>query len=387
MILTMAKPREFGSVRKLPSGRWQARHRNAGGRLIAAPETFATKGDASAWLASIQTDQSRGGYVDPKAGRITVADFSVLFLGNRVLTQRTHETYDGLLKLHILPTLGDIEIGRLAPSTVRTWYTRLARQHPSTAAKAYRLLRTMLNTAVTDELIARNPCKIDGAGKEHAPERPIATIAEVEALVEAMPERFRAIVLLATWCHLRKGEFCGLRRKDIDLMRSTVSVGQNLQQLRSGKMILKDPKTSAGRRTIVIPSNILPALVSHLDTYVASDPDALVFTGEQGGFLRPGVLQKHWVQARLAIGRPELHLHDLRHTGNTWAAATGASTRELMARMGHASPDAAIRYQHATEDRDRVIADALAALARPAPVIDLEARRAAASDSDPRPEG
>ena len=113
----MAK-REFGSVRKLPSGRWQARYRNTGGRMIAAPETFVTKGDATAWLAGARTDQSRGLFVNPKAGRVTITDFSVRFLAERVLTPRAHETYQGLLKLHILPTLGDIEIGRLAPGTV-----------------------------------------------------------------------------------------------------------------------------------------------------------------------------------------------------------------------------------------------------------------------------
>lgn len=85
----------------------------------------------------------------------------------------------------------------------------------------------------------------------------------------------------------------------------------------------------------------------------------------------PYVVQKHRASARLVIGRPELHLHDLRHTGNTWAAATGASTRELMVRMGHATPDAALRYQHATQERDRAIAAALAELARPAPVVEI----------------
>jgi hypothetical protein len=68
-------------------------------------------------------------------------------------------------------------------------------------------------------------------------------------------------------------------------------------------------------------------------------------------------------------GRPDLHLHDLRHSGLTWAAATGASTAELMRRGGHANPRAALRYQHATADRDKALADALGALAGQAPVI------------------
>ena len=327
---------------------------------VPAEETFATRGDAAAWLARAQSDQDRGVFVDPRAGRITLAAFAERFLAERVLADRTRETYRGLLDGHVLPTLGGLDIGQLAPGTVRGWYARLARAHPSTAAKAYRLLRTMMNTAVADELILRNPCRIDGAGRESAPERPIATLTELEQLVAAMPARFRAMILLACWCHLRKGELCALRRRDIDLVRSSVTVAQSLQQLRNGTLVVKAPKTAAGRRTVAIPPHVLPALTTHLETFTAADPDALVFTGERGGPLRPHVLQKHWARARLAAGRPDLHLHDLRHTGNTWAAATGASTRELMARMGHANQGAALRYQHATEDRDRVIAEALA---------------------------
>lgn len=364
--------------------------------LVAAPETFATKGDATAWLAGVQTDQSRGQFVDPKAGRITIAAFSERFLSERVLAPRTIETYSGLLKNHILPMLGHTEIGQLGPGAVRAWHSRLAKRYPSTAAKAYRLLRAMLNAAVADELIVRSPCRVDGAGREDAPERPIASLAEVSALVAAMPPRFRAIVVLATWCHLRKGEILGLRRRDIDLLHSTVTVVQTMQQLRDGRLVIKAPKSRAGRRTVAVPPHILPLLAAHLDTFTNADAEALVITGEKGGPLRPHVLQKHWGRARVAIGRPELHLHDLRHTGNTWAAATGASTRELMARMGHATPDAALRYQHATEDRDRVIAQALADFAIPVSVVDIAtARNADGSGTNvarrprgtPRPEG
>lgn len=150
---------------------------------------------------------------------------------------------------------------------------------------------------------------------------------------------------------------------------------QTLQQLRNGKLVIKSPKSKAGRRTVAIPPHVIAALVEHLDNFTRGDPDALVVTGEKGGPLRPHVLQKHWKRARESIGWPELHLHDLRHTGNTWAAATGASTKELMTRMGHATPDGVLRYQHATEDQDRVIAEAIAKLAAPAPVTDTPAAK------------
>ncbi|MHB1447435.1 MAG: tyrosine-type recombinase/integrase, partial [Acidimicrobiales bacterium] len=257
------------------------------------------------------------------------------------------------------------------PATIRWWHAGLYKRHASTAAKAYRLLRTILNMAVTDELIPRNPCRVAGGGKEPVTERPIASVEEVEVIAGKIHPRFRAVVLLAAWCQLRKGEICGLRRRDLDLVRGTVTVRQSLQQLKNGRILIKDPKTESSRRTVTIPSHILPALASHLDAYAAPGPDGLVFTGFRGGPLRPHVLQKHWDRARSEAGRPDLHLHDLRHTGNTWAASTGASTRELMARMGHSTPGAAMRYQHATESRDRAIAEALSALAHTAQVIPI----------------
>jgi integrase len=139
-----------------------------------------------------------------------------------------------------------------------------------------------MKTAVTDDRIAKSPCRLTGAGVEHADERPIATVAEVAVMADAMPPRFRALVLLATWCQLRKGELLGLRRRDVDLMRGTVTVAQNLQHLRNGRAIFKEPKSSAGRRTIAIPPHIVPDLSEHAAVFVAEKLDALVFTGEKG---------------------------------------------------------------------------------------------------------
>lgn len=107
--------------------------------LNPGPDTLASRGDAAAWLARAQGDQARGVFIDPRAGRIALAAFAERFLAERVLADRTRETYRGLLDGHVLPTPGGLDIGQLAPGTVRGWYARLARARPSTAAKAYRL--------------------------------------------------------------------------------------------------------------------------------------------------------------------------------------------------------------------------------------------------------
>jgi integrase len=366
--------RRFGTTRQLPGGKWQARHR-INGRLVAAPWLFNTDREASAWLASVEVDMARGNWFDHRLGKETLSTYTKSVIANRVLEERTRQEYQRLLRLHILPTLGDIPIDDLDNLTVRGWHARTFKKHPTTSAKAYRLLMMVLNQAVNDGRIGRNRCVIKGAGKEDAPERPTASVAEVNALTEAIPERFAAILLVATWCQLRRGEFLGLRRGDVDLLHQKLTIQQTLQVLNDGTIVFKGPKSKAGRRTIAIPSHIIGALEHHLATFVDDHPDSLVFGGEKGGPLRPLTLHKHWDRARKTIGRPDLHLHDLRHTGATWAAATGASTKELMARMGHDSPRAALIYQHASEDRDRVIAEALAEMQPLAEITDIRQRR------------
>lgn len=374
--------RHFGSVRRRSSGRWQASYWHEG-RLHAAPQTFATKSDALAYLSIVEADVHRGTWIDPLAGKVTLALYANEWLGRRPeLAVRTVELYRYLLDRHILAALGNCTLATLTPSKVRGWHAALAQTHPSTAAKAYRLLAGILRTATSDGLLLTSPCKVKGAGTERPPERPVATVAEIDALVAALPGRFRLVVLLATWCQLRRGELLGLRRRDVDLLHGTLSIEQSRTFTRDGQALVKGPKSAAGRRTIAVPAHVLPALTEHLERFTSREPDALVLCGVTGAPLTAGVLQKAWDNARAAAGRPDLHLHDLRHTGLTLAAATGATTAELMHRAGHASPDAALRYQHATRDRDRVLADALAKLAAPTPVVPI----AASDGSHSRPD-
>lgn len=356
----MPTRRHFGSIRKLPSGRYQASYWHEGNRHIAG-RAFATKGEAQHWLTTTETDILRGGWVDPEAGHVTLAGYANAWLRRRPdLRPSTTAKYRLLLDKHVLPQLGDVAMGSLKPSRVRDWWAALAAVTPSTAAGAYRLLSTICKTAVSDQVIARSPCQIKGAGVERAPERPTATIAELEAAVEAASPRWRLAFLLAAWCQLRRGEILGLQRRDVDLLHDTLSIDRAIVVHSDGNYGIGPPKTEAGRRTIAVPPNVIDELERHLDT-VGPEADAWLFEGGQdpNGVLN---LERAWHRARAAIGRPDLHLHDLRHSGLTWSAAIGATTAELMHRAGHASSAASLRYQHATKDRDRAIADALADL-------------------------
>jgi integrase len=222
-----------------------------------------------------------------------------------------------------------------------------------------------MTTALEDELIARHPCRIRGAGHEPAPERPVATIRQVFQLAERMPAPFRALVLFATFTGLRWGELAGLRRRDLDLDARQVRVARSVAEMSDGRRLVGPPKSAAGYRRLSIPGFLVPVMVEHLREFAEDGQDGHVFVGPRGGPLRRQNFAQtaRWHEAVAAVGVPNLHFHDLRHTGNTLAAPL-ASTRELMARLGHNSPRAALIYQYATDERDRVIADGLDELVR-----------------------
>lgn len=360
--------REFGAVRRLPSGRWQAKYRHPRtNQFIVAPNTFALKGDATRWLAGIKRDIESGTWMDPAWGAVTLEAYATTWLIQRTLRPRTVELYEGLLRRYILPELGPMELGELSPREVRSWHADLLRRGrpgPVTVAKAYRLLRTICETAVSDEMIGRNPCNIKGAAVEHSPERPVLTVPEVEALAAAIEERYTALVLLAAWCGLRVGEAVALTRADVDLKEGTVRIDKSAAELKSGERIVGPPKTKAGIRMVYVPPHVVPVLRTHLERFAGPDDDDVVFTGQQGRPVRRASLYTAWLRATEKAGLAGVRIHDLRHTGATLAAATGASTRELMLRLGHASSDAALRYQHATTKRDEAIARSLSELAR-----------------------
>jgi integrase len=138
-----------------------------------------------------------------------------------------------------------------------------------------------------------------------------------------------------------------------------VRVVRSIAQMNDGKLIEQEPKSRAGRRTVAFPREIADELRWHLERFAESGDDGLVFVGPLGGQMRRSNFRDIWLVALADAGLSGLHLHDLRHTGNTMAAATGASLRELMERMGHSSSRAALIYQHASRDRDEAIAAAL----------------------------
>jgi integrase len=365
----LARKRHFGNVRQRSSGRWQVRYRGPDGRMRSAPETFTRKAEAQRYLTLVEAQIARGDWIDPARAKVTLSIYAERWIDERAgLRPRTIELYRWLLRRHITPWIGGVPLGKIDTPMIREWRARLLADgvSVSAAAKAYRFLRSVLMTATNeDRILPRNPCQVRGADKEQPAERPVLSVAEVVGLADAMPDRYGAMVLLATFASLRFGEVIALQRRDIDLT-DTVRVRRTYVEVRGKGVQPGPPKSAAGLRTVSIAPSVVDAMRQHLDEYVAADPSALVFTGPRGGVLRRGNFRKltSWTKTVAELGLAGLHFHDLRHTGNTLAARSGVSTRNLMVRMGHDSVRAAIIYQHATTEADaRVAATLEAALA------------------------
>ncbi|MBC2877862.1 MULTISPECIES: tyrosine-type recombinase/integrase [Streptomyces] len=360
------KRRRFGAIRKLPSGRFQARYPGPDGVMRPAPQTFETMGDADDWLAEQQVSIRRGAWTDPEAGKVNFEDYARKWVDERELAATTDELYRRLLRLHILPTFGELDLDEIVAPVVRTWRAeRKAATGSTTVAKSYRLLKAILETAVDDELIRRNPCRIKGAGKESAKERSVATVAQVDALADAVGPRWRLMVYLAAYGPARPEEQAAMRRPDVVMEPLGVWVRTAEPELTTGRRAPGDTKSTAGKRFITLPAFLEKEVRRHLAWYTEKAPEGLLFVGERGKPFRRSTFGRKWRRARAAVGLPDdFRFYDLRHTGHTLSTQSGATLKDTMVRAGQSSEKAAMIYQHSNHERQREVAAGIDARVR-----------------------
>ena len=340
----MAGKRGFATITAMRSGRYQVRYTAPSGARLTAGKTFAAKVDAEAWVTDKRREIDRGAWADPADApeRMTFGVYAAGWLAGRhvagrPIKTRTRHHYQAILDEHLLDTFGSRLLTAIKPKDVRAWYAVTLTDKPTMRSHAYSLLRTVFTSAVNDELIDANPCRIVGAGRSKRVHkiRP-ASVEELGVLTEKMPERLALMVTLASWTALRFGEIVELKRGDIDLADEVIRIRRAATRV-GGAYEVGDPKSDAGIRDVDIPPHIIPVIEAHLSKYVETKRDSLLFPADHGGHLQPSTLYQHWYKARDAAGRPDLRFHDLRHSGAVLAAATGASIAELMERLGHST--------------------------------------------------
>lgn len=361
--------RRFGAVRQYRSGKWTASYVGPDRERIRAEGTFETKKDAEIWLSQVEADLSRGDWRAPDAGAVGFHEYAEKWVEERELAVRTVDLYKHLLRLYLLPTFGPLGLDEITAPRIREWRAERLRATAAktTVAKSYRLLKAILETAVDDGLITRNPCRIKGGGKETAAERRIATVAQVDALADAVGIRWRLMVYLGAYGPMRPEELAGLRRRDVDLERLVIRVRVAQPERTNGRRVPRETKSDVGARSVVLPGFLHKEVLQHLAWYAEKGPDGLVFVGEKGAPFRRTSFGRKWRRARTVAGLPDdFRFYDLRHTGHTLSTRSGATLKDTMVRAGQSSEKAALIYQHSDNERQRDVAAGLDEMVRAA---------------------
>jgi integrase len=351
--------------------RWQARWRDDARHQ--RKRSFDRKADAERQLAQVRADLARGAYLDPNAGKTTLRAYATAWLAAQTTDPSTREAVERHLRLHVLPSLGDYPLRSLRPSVVQEWLRGLELA-AGTVRVTFTTFSAMLQAAVDDGMIARNPCRVASV-RPPTPERhkvvpwPAEQVARVTA---ALPERYQALAVAAAGLGLRQGEALGLAVDDIDFLRRVVHVRRQVKQI-GGRLVFAAPKGGKAR-DVPLAARLALRLAAHLRTFpavavalpwreVAGKPQTarLAFSTPEGGAINRNALNRvAWQPALQAAGVPhsrENGMHALRHHYATVLLEDGVNPRAVADWLGHADAGFTLRiYGHvmpSSEDRAR----------------------------------
>lgn len=346
----------MSSVKKRPDGKWRARYRDEAGREHA--KHFDRKVDATRWLAQVTASVVRGDYVDPRAGKVTVASYAAGWEAVQVHSDGSRRIVDNALRLHLLPALGHQPMASVRPTMVQGFVRELEAKGLSAGSvrNIYDVTFRVFAAAVDDRVIAHSPCRRIRLPKGDVDEVVPPTVDEVAAVADAIGDRWRALVVLLAGAGLRIGEARGLNVHDVDFLRREVRVER--QRLQNG--VVAPLKSKSSRRTVPVGQVVIDELVGHLAKY-PTNSDGPLFVDEVGEPL-PYWRWKRLVAAASSTAGVDVTAHDFRHFAASALISGGASVKQVQTFLGHASAVITLRtYAHlfpGDEDRTRIVLDA-----------------------------
>jgi integrase len=323
-----------GNVARRPDGKWRARYRDSAAKEHA--KHFDRKGEAERWLASMQVSLDRGEWVDPSLSRITLRERAGVWLrGLAHLKPSTRQRYASIVSQHVLPKWGDVPLAKVNHGEVVAWVGTLTRNGaaPSTVRQTYRVLALILDLAVRDGRLPRNPALGVKLPVPEQAEKRILTHKQVASLADACRPPYDLVVLVLSYTGVRWGELAALRVLDVDLPARRLHVIRSMTEV-NGRAVLGTPKSGKGR-DVPVPTFLLDRLATHIEGKQATD---LLFTSPHGGVLRNNNFRRNDFDATVrAVGLGELTPHELRHTAASLAIAAGANVKAVQRMLGHAS--------------------------------------------------
>jgi integrase len=357
------------SIQKRPprtaggSATYRVRCRDPAG--VQRSKTFDKLSQAKSFQATVEADKARGTYVDQSLGRMTLGEYAELWLAMQTYGESTREQTAHRVRRHVIPSLGATPLAALRTSQVQAW-VRAKQQElgPRTVRLLVSLLSSILNAAVDDERIAKNPCRSSSIRLPKLDDRKIVpwTEQQVRDVRQALPDRYRIMLTITTGLGLRQGEVFGLAVEDVDFLRGVVRVQRQVSIVGS-RLVFALPK---GRKVREVPlaSSVADLLSAHLQAFparavrlpweVPSGPPVearLFLSSREGGALNRNYVNRSiWKPALTAAGMPatrEQGMHSGRHFYASVQLEAGTSIRALAEYLGHADPGFALRtYTH-----------------------------------------
>lgn len=313
---------------------------------------FARKLDADRFRAEVEHQMHSGTYVDPVAGRVTFEAYAERWRAMQPHRPNTAARTRSQLTHHVYPAIGSRPLVQIRASELQAFVTGLT-VAPSSVRPIWATVRAILSAAVRDRLIQFDPC--DRIKLPELPRLQITplTVEQVDALAEAMPTRYRALVVVGAATGLRQGELFGLQVADVDYLRRTMTVERQVQPAAGGPVEVGPLKNRSSYRTLPVGRVAIDALAAHLAAYPAAGT-AYVFRDEAGLPLHRNRFNRYvWAPARAAAGLPEATCHDLRHFYASALIRAGLSVKVVSDRLGHANAAQTLGvYAHLWPDDD-----------------------------------
>lgn len=322
----------MASIRK-HHGKWQVRYRDPSGKEVSKSFTF--KADARAFDAKIESDKLRGLYIDPRGGSLPFAEWAETCLQARIgIRSATRARDESLLRVHVLSAFGSRPLAKIRRGEVQEWVKNLSTTHsPATVRECYRILASYFREAVDERLIGETPCYRITLPRKVRTERKFLNPEQIDALIEAAPQKHRALVLTAVFTGMRWSELAGLKRANLDMLRRQLTVSGVIERDGGSYRYVEETKTAASRRTITFAPTLALALASHLES---APPSEYVFPAQEGGFLRyDNFRTRVWDPSVERAGLNGFTFHELRHTHAAILIDQGANPLEVQRRLGH----------------------------------------------------
>ncbi|MCG3040264.1 site-specific integrase [Streptomyces sp. S1A] len=348
--------------------RYQVRWREG---TVQRKENFVKLREAQDRAKAIDTDMRRGQYVDVRDQRITFEEYAETWRTAQPHRPGTAKDVEQSLRCYAYPAFGAQRLASIRSSSLEAWATGLVKTQglaPSTARKVFQKVKAVFNAAVRDGLVLRSPCA--GVKLTKVPHTEVVPLTrdEVERLTTAVPDRYRALVVLAAGSGLRPGELFGLQVRHVNFLGRSVKVEQQLQQTTGHGVYVGPPKTERSHRTVPLSKTVLDALERHLERYPAVGDDYL-FRMERGGpIVRTDFYGPIWQAAVKAAGLPKgTRMHDLRHTYASLLIRHGEGPKTVAVRLGDSVAVAMRVYAHLWPDEDEGTREAVEDFFAPPP--------------------